>query len=467
MKRLLAAVALGAAALGPSPAAHAAVPWCGTPETPDRVPDLVSAFHWHVVYAFPNDRPDRFAAAAPLIAGDAFEASAWWRGQDATRVPRFDLHEFPNCPSEFGRLDISRVPLPGPNSAYAEITRLLQDVIGQVERPPFAPSADKAYLVYYQGSLDNPLLCGVGGTLGRRFEPLRYAVVFLEACGVEANDGFRSLVAAHELVHGLGAVPPATAGSGPPNACPTDPGHVCDDSRDLLAASHSVGSTLADLTLDAGRNDYYGHGGSWFDVRSSSLFFNRLDGTDQAAPSAPVRPTATSAGTLASFSWQPARDDVGPVSYRIYNEDGSLRDRIETSSFSVESEIGATLAFHVRASDAVGFLSSPVTIRFRVGYGLVDEQDRLVRDTVQPGPVTRLRLRLRRGTVVATWRRAVDLGGLRGYRVRVGNRPYRLVRSTSVSIPLARAAGRLISVAAVDRGGNIGQAAAARAPRGR
>ena len=61
--------------------------------------------------------------------------------------------------------------------------------------------------------------------------------------------------------------------------------------------------------------------------------------------------------------------------------------------------------------------------------------------------------------------RAADLGGLRGYEVRVAGRRLKLVRGTSTTIPRARAAGRRIEVLALDTGGNRGPAAAVRGPR--
>ena len=38
--------------------------------------------------------------------------------------------------------------------------------------------------------------------------------------------------------------------------------------------------------LDGGRDDYYGHSGTWTDVQDS-LFLERLDSPDRAAPSLP------------------------------------------------------------------------------------------------------------------------------------------------------------------------------------
>jgi hypothetical protein len=73
-----AAILTGAALLGllavglvRAPAAAAApLPWCGSGEPAADLPDAVSAFEWHVVYAIPNDGADRFGYWAPRISGD-------------------------------------------------------------------------------------------------------------------------------------------------------------------------------------------------------------------------------------------------------------------------------------------------------------------------------------------------------------------------------------------------------------
>ena len=62
--------------------------------------------------------PVNFAADAPLIAADVGAIDAWWRGQDPTRAPRWDLYPFAGCAPGFGQLDISFVRLESPGSAY-------------------------------------------------------------------------------------------------------------------------------------------------------------------------------------------------------------------------------------------------------------------------------------------------------------------------------------------------------------
>src|SRR5262249_11575548 len=110
-------------------------------------PDVVGGDQIHVVYAVPSDSTDRFAQVASAIATDIGAISAWWRGQDPTRAPRFDLAGF-SC-TGVGALDISDVRLPHPPSYYNQTgpprLHLLRDDLLATG----LADAAKKYLVYY------------------------------------------------------------------------------------------------------------------------------------------------------------------------------------------------------------------------------------------------------------------------------------------------------------------------------
>ena len=84
--------------------ARAAVDWCGAsqPTALDRKPDgdLSSLRNVHVTYAVPADATSRFATFASAIATDTAAVDAWWRREDPSRTPRYDLFAFPGCTSE-------------------------------------------------------------------------------------------------------------------------------------------------------------------------------------------------------------------------------------------------------------------------------------------------------------------------------------------------------------------------------
>ena len=263
--------------------------WCGSDVVAeDRKPDAVSGQYVHVVYAIPSDGGDRFTTVASAVATDIATVDEWWRAQDASRAPRFDLHEFPGCGSTFGRLDISTVRL---SLSSAEL-RPLEGRLGRLAGALPSLDGNKKYVVFYDGPADSPNVCGQayvapddGGTNG-------IAALWLGASGCSSDlgqGGFEAAATTHELIHSLGALPD----SGPPHACPGDSGHPCDSTSDVIFPV-SRGQGIAELTLDVGRDDYYGHSGSWWDVQDSP-WLSRLDTPDHV-----LTVSITGAGSVAS-----------------------------------------------------------------------------------------------------------------------------------------------------------------------
>jgi hypothetical protein len=355
---------------------------------------------------------------------------------------RFDLFSL-GCATTFGQLDISNVLIPQGAGDLPEAFSTLRFLLAG--RGFLQP--EKTYLVYYDGPVGQPEggeICGAGDTPSAGLPGV--AIVFLAACEADSGDTFRPVVAVHELVHALGAVAGAA-----PNHCQR--GHVCDDPDDLLNAT-LTGRELEQHVLDRSRDDYYGHSGTWPNVRESR-FLERLDSPDRTPPPAPTGLTATDAAApgLVRISWRSSRDDIGPVTYRVYQDE---RFVIATTSLSTLLGIAEvdTSVYEVRAADAVGHLSQPVAIRYRLGLGVVDPPGRLVRDTVRPPAVRGVIVRKTGRRVVLAWPAVFDLGGVRHYRVGIGGRT---VVVTRPRVTLASAGLRTsVSVAAVDRGGNVG-----------
>ncbi len=237
--------------------------WCGgVEESADDRPDAAGGRQIHVIYAYPTDGEDRFASFAGPIVADIESIDAWWRRQDPTRAPRFDLFAFPGCPAGFDQLDLSSVKLPQFGAYYLPPSSQMAR-IGLDLGVDFA-NADKKYLVYYDGPMQDTRTCGQ--SVQRPDEGGRYAfsVVYVQACRADIGTGnITADVAAHELSHNLGAVP-----AGAPHACPNDPAHVCDDENDLMYP-FTRGQGLNAVVLDSGRDDYYGHSGTWWDLRNS------------------------------------------------------------------------------------------------------------------------------------------------------------------------------------------------------
>ena len=350
------------AALG-APAAHAATSttWCGTgAAAADQLPDSISAFQIHVILAYPSDGVDRLAELATPIASDIETISNWWIGQDPTREPRFDLFPFPGCASPAGDLDLSSVRLPHDSAYYLGEVERYERILSDLDSLGFS-DPDKKYLVYFGGPVEQPTtLCGQSGTdLADTGGPRAYSIVYLAGqCALGLGEGgVATVVAVHELIHGLGALP----SPGPPNACPGGAGHPCDSPTDILYPSQSSSVALGQLVLDYGRDDYYGHRGSWYDVRNS-LFLAHLDAPGEIAPVGPAAVRAKKTGGAVRLSWPAA---TGSVAYRLYRN-GALVATTHGLSARFAGLPGQTLLLGVRAQGEDGLLGPRLTVRVKL-----------------------------------------------------------------------------------------------------
>jgi hypothetical protein len=218
--------------------------------------------------------------------------------------------------------------------------------------------------------------------------------------------------------------------------------------------------SLASKTLDVGHDDYYGHSGTWTDTQDSRLLFH-LDASQDPAPEV-ADLTATSTTNFVRVGWGASTQQPG-VTFRVYGDDGALVRDDATTTLTATGTVGQTLVWTVRAANQGGFLSAPATIRFKVGYGIVDDTGRLVRDTVPPARVQGLRA-AKQGTkdVLLRWSAVSDPFRLKGYRITApGARPV-VVRAQSTHIA---GRGKTIAVAAVDEAGNVGPATKIHVPR--
>ena len=259
----IAVLAIAPLALAPSGLAAAPAAWCGTDQSgEDRQPEAVAGPQVHVIYATPSDQPDASGRWDAQIVGDLTEIDGWWRSQDPARTPRFDLYPFPNCAPGLGQLDISNVRLSATAADLRSLDVRYQRITVEL-RARFSSRFEK-YLVYYDGPVDDRTSSVCGQASGDFRSGPDFAVLFLQAdCGTFGVPS--SVIAAHEFIHSLGALP-----AGAPHACPRDLGHPCDSPSDILYPQVSGGVELASLVLDVGHDDYYGHPGSWPDLQDSA-----------------------------------------------------------------------------------------------------------------------------------------------------------------------------------------------------
>jgi len=256
--------------------ARAAATWCGSASTADRTPNPIAGHPVHWVYAIPSDGTDRLAEMASVMQTDAEQVDTWWRSQDTTRAPRNDVTQFP-CGLQ---LDITTIRTAETGSQLAPLSGRFAAVFNALGAAGLRSSFTK-YVVYYDGPISDNDVCGQGGSDSSGFG---LAVVYYQACvGVST-----AAVGAHEVLHTLGAVP-----RGAPNECMDENGgHTCDDPNDLMYPSIDD-LPLSSKALDPGRNDYYGHGGSWPDAQDSAWLVH-LDGQ------VPLALTVSGSGSVAS-----------------------------------------------------------------------------------------------------------------------------------------------------------------------
>jgi hypothetical protein len=213
--------------------------------------------HW--IYLIPSDGSDNLGAVANTMQSDAEQIDGWWRGQDPTRTPRNDVTAF-SCGSQ---LDVSTIRSTLSNAQLTPISSRFAGIVETLQRAGFTSSLTK-YVVYYDGPVDDANICGQGGSNGNGFG---VAVVYFRSCSGVST----ALVAAHEFLHTIGAVP-----SGAPHDCPgQDSGHTCDNTQDLMYP-RAGGDPLSAKVLDPGHDDYYAHSGAWVDTQDSAWLV-RLD----------------------------------------------------------------------------------------------------------------------------------------------------------------------------------------------
>ncbi len=255
-----------AVSLWSAPGAFAAG-WCGgTTEAGADRPDIVTGQQVHAVVAIPADGVDTFPTEAGRLADDIASITAWWQGQDPTRIPRFDQAAFgaDTCS------DISFVRLAGSGATYtaAGASGAFQRVSSELALGGLG-SVYKKYLVYYAGPSVQANVCGTGG--GDFDSGRSYAIIWLRECTDVPSD----TVAGHELLHAFGALPAGARHPCPPTGGGS--GHPCDDPRDILYPFAS-GAPIAALLLDVNHDDYYAHPDSdpWIDIQDSH-WLHRID----------------------------------------------------------------------------------------------------------------------------------------------------------------------------------------------
>ena len=254
-----------------------------------------------------------------------------------------------------------------------------------------------------------------------------YSIVYLQTCQQASSDDTRALIAAHEMTHGMGAVPTEA-----PHSC--NSGHVCDSPSDLMKAVFQQGDSLGNVLLDVGRDDYYAHAGNWWDVRNSGLLYD----LDQSLAPAPddrrtSRQPTTRASSASTGRLRP-RSRVSTTGSTTRTE-RSTNDDQETTELTTSGTIGQIFTLDRPRRDRRRL---PEPSRHAPFQGRLRDRRRVRGAAAGHGPagaVTDLRADGREGEGRAPLGEGRRPIGLRGYRVTVAGRPPLFVTGTTASFP--------------------------------
>ena len=176
--------------------------------------------------------------------------------------------------------------------------------------------------------------------------------------------------------------------------------------------SGKVQDTLESTALDLGSGGFdttYGHGLIQIDAALAELL------SDNVAPTWPASAKLTASevtGTTVKLTWSPAGDDNCVSGYRIYRDGTHVKkvngSQTATTISGLEPASGYT--FEVRAVDAAGNLSNPLTAKMSTFDDVAPRWGEDAAVSVLSYGETWLHL---------GWDPAIDTGGIKGYQLRV------------------------------------------------
>jgi hypothetical protein len=343
------------------PATSALAGHTALPRTSGDRADDVAGPQIHIVYAVPADGQDRNLDAG-VLEGSVGSFQAWLRAQTGGKELRLDTFE--------RQLDVTFVRLTATDAQLAARGPFVVTGIEQELRSKGFTAPGKIYAVYYDGS--STYACG-----GAFWPPLingNVVAMYLRGAppGVQCDSGFVGAddppgyweyAMLHDILHGLGFVPACA-----PNHHRT--GHVTSPNNDLMW-TNDTGFWTFPLTLDVGRDDYYGHG--------------RQDCPDLArspylvdAPQPPTAPKVLAFATTQARAGRPFRAEltvdtpvsggacVGRVGTQRLRGTRRVSDATVSCSWQLpRSSRGRRVAGSVTATTPAGTLSRSFSRRIR------------------------------------------------------------------------------------------------------
>lgn len=355
--------------------------WCGVEQaTDDNAHQAHTGPRIKVIYAYPSDRPNRFATMRDLIQADARDMTDIVLGASGqTKTLRFDVGT--KCGA--GYVDILSIQLPRTANAYRQLaaggrmTQLRTDLAPSVA----AMTGKRNYLVYADHVRAGDGVAGIATMYtddrSGSTNPSNGGGLWAMAFGDGADPDFlgaRLTTALHEVSHNLGAVQDSA-----PNA--TGAGH-CSDEFDVMC--YDDGGPTADMTYpcaqqayDCGADDYFNPApapGSYLDThwnlyRSTFLCpAGSCVGTDVGGgnplPVASVAAVTATVGVPVTLDGSGSTDDEGIAEYAWdIGADGTVEGRQArlTTTFPTAGTVPVRLTVR-DAYGATGTTTAAVTV---------------------------------------------------------------------------------------------------------
>jgi hypothetical protein len=294
--------------------------WCGDATTVDDTGDATypaSASQFKVIYAYPADRPNRFAQWAPALQANASIIEQYVAAQPGSaRAPRFDLGTV--CGHQF--LDIQTVALPGARASYQLNFGAVRSAVAA--KLNASPGGQRNYVVFADtlGPAGNglrgqgELVAGAGGDVPGASNPNnsggKVSIMWMPdgmAVPSSPSSGWWPSGVLHEMGHNIGAVqwsaPHTTHKAGTSDFTYSH----CWDGADVMcyqdgpSPAHAYDPNVCAgaggviwATWDCNRDDYFNPSppaGSYLDTHwntYNSVFMGSCDDLGTCTASAPV-----------------------------------------------------------------------------------------------------------------------------------------------------------------------------------
>jgi hypothetical protein len=353
--------------------------FCGTETTTDETSGDTTLPHFKVIYAYPKDKPNRFATRKNLIEQKMKALNvAMNAASDGRRELRLDT-ETGACGAY---VDIMTVELPRNAADYGpfpDLGNALRQLETDIDAKVASPPVNRNFVVWADLSCDSFCAGGVART-GFSFGP-RLAVVWGNNAASGSfqqgvTDAFDVVAPLHEMLHTVGAVnaqaPHVTkSGSTPLGHCWQEDDVMCQDEGDIAPKLDCPGQGGSDsLVVDCGQDDYFNldpPGGSFLATNTSANTANSSFMIGAPRPALSLSKTAATAGETITLDASKSLDDnIDRAVFAFDFEGDGVNDVVGSSSTATHPFPAGTYSPRVTVTDAEGMSAPPATASLTV-----------------------------------------------------------------------------------------------------